>query len=618
MRIISSKSGSRRPSAPCLSVVLSTIVLVSAACSDEGPTGPGTSPPAADVASIEVDRDALSFGAVGSSLGVTATARDASGDRVPGADIVWSTRGTGVVEVVPDGAGNGAIVSALGNGSETLVATAGDATATVPIEVEQIAAAIDVRLPAPELTLVGQTTLLEVSAADSNGVPLASPAVAGSFTFSSADPAVAAVSEEGLVTANWQGTTTITVTAGTFEETASVTVVLEGEHGPPIVGETVACTGGVAAGFSCAGIDLVSYLPPPALGVPEGVVISDIWGWNDEAAGRRYALVGWERGVTFVDVTDPLQPRSVGLLPASVPSAIWRDLKVYADHVYVVADVAPAHGVQVFDLTRLRGVTAFTRFTEDARYSDVSAAHNIAINESTGFAYSVGNSFGGQTCGGGLHMIDLSNPTSPAFAGCFADPTTGLGLTGYTHDVQCVTYTGPDADYAGREICFGSNESAISIADVTDKANPVAVATATYPDAAYVHQGWLTEDQRYFIQNDEGDEIQAGGPARMLVWDVADLDDPVLALEHAGPTGATDHNLFVLGSRIFHSNYTFGIRVLDIADPLNPVELGYFDTFPSGDQPGFAGSWGNYPYFDDGRVIVTSMLEGLFILEPTS
>jgi choice-of-anchor B domain-containing protein len=250
----------------------------------------------------------------------------------------------------------------------------------------------------------------------------------------------------------------------------------------------------------------------------------------------------------------------------------------------------------------------------DARYGDVSAAHNIAIDTETGFAFSVGGGFGGQTCGGGLHMIDLANPEAPTFAGCFADPATGLSLTGYTHDVQCVVYHGPDTNYTGREICLGSNETAISIADVTDKAAPIAVSNATFPEAADLHQGWLTEDHRYFIQNDEDDERELGA-TRMLIWDVSDLEVPILARVYLGPSDAIDHNVYVLGTTAFQSNYTYGIRMVDVSDPLNPTESGWFDTRPDDDDQTFEGSWSNYPFFDDGRVLVTSRQEGMFILE---
>jgi len=212
-------------------------------------------------------------------------------------------------------------------------------------------------------------------------------------------------------------------------------------------------------------------------------------------------------------------------------------------------------------------------------------------------------------------MINLSNLTNPSFAGCFSDPTTGRVGTGYTHDVQCVNYIGPDVDHSGSEICVGSNETAISVADVTNKVSPVAVSTATYPDVGYVHQGWFTEDQRFFLQNDELDERDGlVSNTRMLVWDMTDLDDPLLIDEHLGPTGAIDHNMYVNGGFLYHSNYHFGLRVLDVSVPTAAVEAGFFDTHPADDGAGFGGSWSNYPYFSSGIIVTTSAEEGLFVL----
>lgn len=379
----------------------------------------------------------------------------------------------------------------------------------------------------------------------------------------------------------------------------------------------VACTDGRAGGWACSGIDLIERISPVDLepGRSNGASLNDVWGWTDPLDGREYALVGRANGVSIVDVTNPFEPRPVGYVESPTPPSGWRDIKVHADHAFIVADAAPDHGIQIFDLTRLRGVTEFQRFVEDARYTEVSSVHNIAINEETGFAYAVGSNSGGTTCGGGLHMIDISTPTSPSFAGCFAQPGTGRAGTGYTHDVQCVVYRGPDVAYRDREICLGANETAIVVADVTDKSAPQVLSSAAYPDVGYAHQGWLSEDHRFFYQNDENDEVSGSvARTRLLVWDVSDLDDPVLVKEHFGPTGAIDHNLYVHEGVLYHSNYTFGMRILDLSDPSNPTEVGYFDTHAASDAPTFAGSWSNYPYFESGTVLVTSASEGLFLL----
>jgi choice-of-anchor B domain-containing protein len=406
-------------------------------------------------------------------------------------------------------------------------------------------------------------------------------------------------------------------------EWARVTDFTPEASGPDaITGEAVPCSpDGVAAAFPCSEVDLVAFIPVRDLGAERGIMVNDLWGWTDAETGREYAIVGRSDATVFVDVTDVANPSVLGTLPLSDAAVVslWRDMKVYDHHAFIVADAAGAHGIQVFDLTQLRGLTPDSErvFTETARYDGIFSAHNIVINQDTGFAYVVGASMGGTTCGGGLHMVDIRDPSNPTFAGCFQDASTGLAGTGYSHDAQCVLYHGPDADYAGAEICLGANENALSIADVTDKENPVGISTARYPNSAYLHQGWVSEDHRYFFMNDEGDEIAGTAPrTRTLVWDIQDLDDPILVAEHLGTTAASDHNLYVSGNLMYQSNYVSGLRILDVSDPENPVEIGYFDTVPQGtDDPGFAGSWSNYPFFESGTILVTSMREGLFLLK---
>ena len=388
-----------------------------------------------------------------------------------------------------------------------------------------------------------------------------------------------------------------------------------------ITGDEVRCSEeGAAAQFECESVDLISFLPVSAMGANRGVVTNDVWGWTDSESGREIVLVGMTDQTAFVDVTDAGHPTYLGRLPLT-PGArpsVWRDMKVYKDHMYVVSDGSGDHGMQVFDLTHLRGLDGSNppTFEPDAHYDRIASAHNIVINEETGFAYSVGSSGGGETCGGGLHMIDVRDPKNPTFAGCFQDMTTGRQRTGYSHDAQCVVYHGPDTRYSGHEICMGANETALSIADVTDKSNPVAVAMATYPNVAYSHQGWLSEDHAFFFMGDELDETGGNvATTRTLIWDLADLEDPVLAAEYMADTRATDHNLYILGNTMYQSNYKSGLRVLDISDPENPVPVGHFDTVPyGGDDAQMNGSWSNYPYFESGIIAVTSGSEGLFLV----
>lgn len=405
---------------------------------------------------------------------------------------------------------------------------------------------------------------------------------------------------------------------GSWVEAGSVEGDVEGFDS--ITGGQMQCEEGKSSRFDCDAVDMVSFVSVKDIGAPRGIKVNDVWGWTDPATGKEYALVGRNDATSFVDVTDAQNPVYIGELMRTegAPTSTWRDIKVYKDHAFIVADGAPTHGMQIFDLTKLRNPQDMPIvFEEDAHYDGIGSAHNIVINESTGFGYAVGVGGSGNTCGGGLHMLNLENPTEPEFVGCFSDSNTGRSGTGYSHDAMCIVYAGPDADHQGKEICFGSNETAISISDVTDKSNPLALSSASYPNVGYAHQGWITEDHKYFYSNDELDETSGSvSHTRTLVWDVTDLDDPLLINEFMSTEQASDHNLYVKGNYVYQSNYVAGLRILDIQDPANPVEVGFFDTVPFGDNAaGFDGSWSNYPYFKSGNVIVTSGREGLFILK---
>lgn len=395
---------------------------------------------------------------------------------------------------------------------------------------------------------------------------------------------------------------------------------------PAITGGERRCgSAGKIEVFECGAADLQSFLPPSKM-TPDGhyVGLSSLWGYTDTQTKTEWAIVGLRDGATFVDITNPTLPRTVAYLPLTEgarPSS-WREMKVYKDHAFIVSDSAGPHGIQIFDMTRLRTMKPQPnglpqKVEADLIYRNVNSVHDMVINEESGFAYPVGASGGGNTCGGGLHMIDIRNPKDPKFVGCFADTETGRQRTGYVHDALCVMYKGPDKRYRGHELCIGSNETMLSLQDVTDKTKPRVISRASYPKVGYTHQGWLTEDQKYFYLDDELDET--GGTVektRTLIWDFSDLENPKLAKEYFSKEAASDHNQYVKGDLLYQSNYRAGLRVLSIKDPLNPKEIAYFDTDPfRPNTPGFNGAWNVFPFFKSGSIIISSMEQGLFVVK---
>ena len=190
---------------------------------------------------------------------------------------------------------------------------------------------------------------------------------------------------------------------------------------------------GTGTKYACSNINLMSFLnlatfksPNKCSGAtPEG---SDVWGWTYN--GREFALMGLSNGAGFVEVTDPLNPVYIGILLSHTGCSIWRNIKVYNNHAFVVSE-ASSHGMQVFDLTQLLTADPTKtpiEFPETAHYNGFGNSHTMDIDVVAGFAYAMGTN----TYNGGLHIVNIQNPTSPTLAG-------GFSKDGYTHDGQCMT-----------------------------------------------------------------------------------------------------------------------------------------------------------------------------------
>ena len=393
---------------------------------------------------------------------------------------------------------------------------------------------------------------------------------------------------------------------------------------PPMAsGGEMECEDGMAGDYACDNVDLVSHIDLDGFGSDHA---NDIWGWTD-SDGTEYALVGLGDGTAFVSLADPANPMNLGKLMTTTESSTWRDIKTYANHAFIVSE-APGHGMQVFDLTRLRGLSADPQrtFEPDALYEGVGSSHNIVVDDVSGFAYMVGSrpaaGMPAECASRGFHAVDIRTPKEPEFVTCFSDAEREQrprSTPGYTHDAQCLVYDGPDQDYVGKQMCFAANEDVLTIFDVEDKENIEIVSMAQYPGAAYSHQGWLTEDGRYFLLNDELDEMRGGySTQRTLVFDLMDLDAPEFSFEWDSGLTVIDHNLYQKGDYSFQSNYRAGLRIIDVSrvGEGEMEEVAFFDTYPQDEDVNFGGQWSNYPYFPSGIVVANDSDNGLFVLRP--
>lgn len=383
------------------------------------------------------------------------------------------------------------------------------------------------------------------------------------------------------------------------------------------ISKRTACIGGMINSYPCQNVALLGHLPLEEMGVTdtENIKGNDHWGWQDSASERDFVIFGLRDGTAFIEVTEPTNPVYLGRLPAHVASetSIWWDMKVYEDHAFITADIPTNNGLQIFDLTQLTTLTNTQpiTFTESAHYDGFQSSHNLWINEESGYLYAFRTA--GDACESAVHMVNIQDPLNPEFAACFGDPPLS--------DAECVMYDGPDADYAGREICFVGSDDNVSIYDVSE---PTSLTTTTLPIADFgydgiqrAHQGSLTTDQAYWLLSDTMDEMMNGHNTRTHVIDVQDLDNPVYIGYYEHATTARDHNIYIVGNLMYQTNWRAGLYVFQLGDlsQLEITELGYFDVAPESNDIATSGSWSNYPWWGDNIVTVSSTDGGLFILQ---
>jgi choice-of-anchor B domain-containing protein len=161
---------------------------------------------------------------------------------------------------------------------------------------------------------------------------------------------------------------------------------------------------------------------------------------------------------------------------------------------------------------------------------------------------------------------------------------------------------------------------------------PRQLSRTTYNGATYTHQGWVTEDHKYLLLDDELDEQEKTGPAAdqhttTYIVDIQDLEYPVFRGVYKSPVRSIDHNQYIIGGVSYQANYGSGLRMVNVTSLAQDdtgaqmKEIGFFDVHPEDDEVGgeaeFYGAWSVYPYFQSGNIVVSSIERGIFSLRYT-
>ncbi len=329
---------------------------------------------------------------------------------------------------------------------------------------------------------------------------------------------------------------------------------------------------------------------------------SNIWGYTDPQ-GREYALLGVDIGLAIIDITDPRHPVEVALVPGPGPTA-WREIKTYQNVAYVVSEATAPNaysGVQVVDLSSLPDAVGFYYSVLWPGVTQANArAHTVSVDEA-GYLYIQGGTATAGTGGvnGGIRVFTLTDPLLPQPV-AYYNPR-------YVHDA-----------FIYKNLLFDSNINDgghVDILDISDRSQPRLLTQLVYP-RGFSHNAGVTEDDNYLITTDEVPGYTVKFWDIRVLWDSDPANDGNIELvaEYIGNSEQIAHNVHVRGQYAYLSHYVEGVKVLDISDPRDPVEVAYYDTYPDPGE-GFAGDWGVYPYFPSGSIVVSDMQTGLYVFK---
>jgi choice-of-anchor B domain-containing protein len=307
--------------------------------------------------------------------------------------------------------------------------------------------------------------------------------------------------------------------------------------------------------------------------------------------GREYAIIGCFDGTAFIDVTDENNIHEVGFLPSTNPgnsSNVWNEFKTYSHYSYHVSEVTNS-GIRIVDLQYLPDSIHYVKKYDLNGYS---RAHTIS--QSGNFLY-----VNGSNIGQGVTVFDLTNdPLNPVRRGSYnAD---------YIHDCRIVN----DTIYAAN-----INAGKVTIINAVNKDNLTLVTSFTNLPGSGPHNTALTPDRKYLLVTDE----IGTAPYRLKFWNIEDLGN-ITFITSWHPTGITSsivHNVEVYGNYALVGHYSAGVRLIDISNPVSPVEVAWYDTYPLNDFQNFNGCWGAQ-LLPSGKIIASDRSTGLYVLKTSN
>jgi hypothetical protein len=437
-------------------------------------------------------------------------------------------------------------------------------------------------------------------------------------------------------------------------------------------------TGGTKAG-SAVNMEVVGHDDLGARGfnadvwTHSGYAYVGHWGFTDSATGNdRFCPSGTSSGVAVLDTRDPAHPRRVATLQNPAGSSA-EDVVVYTARYgpYAGRDIAAAgiqscvgsrydataeRGLMLWDVTApaapvqlgylrtaccTRGIHEF----EVRERADLGRTYAYASVPTSGYPDAeTASGVRDENGDGDFRLIDITDPTRPSqtsdwsihdIGGPFSDGQGCDPDANYGHGAE------PSAD--GTQVFVAYWDSGFAQLDLTNPAQPVFRGRSVYPANADGdgHSSQYDDARKLLITADEdfckasGPEIEKGfGYMRIYDWSKPSAPRQIGAYRTPNSLGTNDqgagdyviHNNYRVGTDVYASWYSDGVRVIDTKDPRRPREVASFvppaTTNPV--KPSQRGTltnttqvWGVVVDEPRGLVFASDMNSGLWILRRT-
>jgi choice-of-anchor B domain-containing protein len=328
---------------------------------------------------------------------------------------------------------------------------------------------------------------------------------------------------------------------------------------------------------------------------------SDFIGWTHPVSGKEFIIMGSVDSTYFFDVSDPANIRKCASY-TGLNRVINRDYDVYKNYVYCVSDNGPSGALQIFDLQYLPDSVHLV--LQDS--SIVSRVHSLFVDSISQRLYFHAASktftqFGDSIVRYDMLILSLQDPENPVVIGELKDLRCGRVHEAYYRNDTAYC----SCEYRGLHV-FNVHQP--------DSILYIGGISPPYPYNGYNHTSWVNDEGTFLAFTDE---LPTGLPLKVfsIAPNKKDIDFATTFNSHPG---ATPHNLYWIGNKLWTSAYEDGMVLWDMSDPYNPRIEAFYDTYPqnaNGVYSGFTGCWAVYPFFKSGNIAASDMHNGLFMLQ---